>query len=238
MDVPINFLKMGKYLILLSIVVIPLYSLCQYEGTLEMQRSLLDAAPKGDIRKITIKIWYLGRQSIQQVPSIAITQDTISNLQVKYYLFIDSASSNHAYFTSFSDTAQLIAYSVKPDLFSKYGGWNLHSKEQFEFDNIQRLNDTVIRSKRFVRYNLTKPAGSDLFNFIVYGSCAEKHRILYVPSISKRIGCPVLRMDTYYNGRLTGIMQIEYGIKKLSAYERRVFNAWQKRLSLAEARVH
>ena len=152
-------------------------------------------------------------------------------IEVKYYLFIDSASNKHLYFMNFSDTAKFVAKSGNSDLFSKYGGWNLYSKAEFEHDKMERMADTIIDGKRLSRYNLFKARGKDhLFNFIVYGSCFEKNlRILYLPSIAKRIGCPIVRMDTYYNGQLTGRMDIEYVSNRLSAQEINVFRAWQKR---------
>ena len=158
-----------------------------------MQRYIFDSDPDRNNIKVTTTVWYSGAQSIQEVPTMDMTKTKTSKspkIEVKYYLFIDSASNKHLYFMNFSDTAKFVAKSGNSDLFSKYGGWNLYSKAEFEHDKMERMADTIIDGKRLSRYNLFKARGKDhLFNFIVYGSCFEKNlRILYLPSIAKRIG--------------------------------------------------
>ena len=224
---------MAKYIILLGIFITPLHLLSQTEGRMRMQRYIFDADPDWNNVKITTRVWYCGSQSVQEVSDIAMISDSLgkrTTVKVKYYLFIDSASNLHLYFTSFSDTAVLVAKSNKPDLFSKYGGWNLYSKIEFEYDRMLRMDDTVVDGKQLRRYTLIKAKGKDLFNFVFFASCSKTSLpLMYIPSIARKIGCPIVRMDTYYNGRLSGRMDIEYVTAHLSAAEKKVFRAWQRR---------
>lgn len=223
----------AKYLILLSFFLSPLYLLSQSEGKIQMQRSIFDADQYWNNVKIATKVWYCGSQSIQEVSDIAMTSDSSGKhitVNIKYYLFIDSLLNLHLYFTSFSDTAALIAKSNKPDLFSKYGGWNLYSKVEFEFDRMVHMKDTSINRRQLGRYDLIKAKGKDLFKFAVFVSCSNKNLpLIYIPSIARKIGCPIIRMDSYYNGQLSSRMDIEYVPGRLSAAEKKVFKTWSKK---------
>jgi hypothetical protein len=224
---------MTKYIILLGIFLPPLYSCSQIEGKIQMQRYVFDVNPNGNNFKITTTVWYSGAQSIQEVPTLVMTNDTLGRkvtTKVKYLLFIDSVSKMHLYFQSFSDTAVLVAKSNKADLFSKYGGWDLYSPVEFEYDSMRRMDDTVINGKQLTQYSLLKTKDKDLFNFVVYGLCSDKKLpLIYIPTIARRIGCPIVRMDTYYNGRFTGRIDIKYITGQLSVAEKTVFRAWQQK---------
>jgi hypothetical protein len=218
---------------LIGFFITPLHLLSQTEGRMRMQRYIFDANSDWNNVKITTNVWYCGSQSVQEVSDIAFISDSLgkrTTVNVKYYLFIDSALNLHLYFTSFSDTAVLVAKSNKPDLFSKYGGWNLYSKVEFDYDRMLSMDDTVVNGKQLSRYNLIKTKGKDLFNFIFFASCSQKSLpLIYVRSIARKIGCPIIRMDTYYNGQLSGRMDIDYVTTQLSTAEKKVFRAWQRR---------
>jgi hypothetical protein len=225
---------MSIYVVLFGILIAPLHSCSQVQvqGRIIMKRYIFDADPERKSVEIATNVWYCGNQSIQEVPSIdMITTSTENSVKtpVKYYLLIDSASGWHVYFRNFADTAQVIAKSRKQDLFSKYGGWNLYASRKFEYDSKRQLTDTIIEGNRLTRHDLFRIRDKDSFNFITYASCLHyNEKIWYLLSIAKQIGCPVIRMDTYYNGRLTGKMEIEYTSHELSHYERKVFEAWGK----------
>lgn len=206
----------------------------QVEGKMSISRHLFDADPDHKHIKITTNVWYFGHQTIQDVPTLEMTSNSAEKtlkIPVKYYLYIDSASNRHGYFRHFSDTARTIVKSKNSEIILKYGGWDLYSKKKFDYDTMRSLGDTLVNGRNLSRYSFIKVKDKDSFNFIVYASRSDyKQKIWYLLPISKQIGYPVIRMDTYYNGRLTGKIEIEYTASHLTPSERQIFRAWQKHL--------
>lgn len=216
---------------------IPFQAHSQVQGKVELDRNMFNAEKPSESVKIRASVSYKGNQSIQEVPYLDIKTDstgiTHTNVDVKYYLFIDPDLHEYFYYRNFSDTSKVVMHCKGGNPFEKYGGWDLYSDKKFDYDESQKLANTVISSNDYSRYRFRKIKNGKADDFILYTLCGKKEiPIIYLKPFSKEIGCPVVRLDTYYEGRLVSITQLQYISDTLTSKEKRVFQAWQKNLEL------
>jgi len=219
-----------RIILFLLVISINLYS--QPQGKVKLDHYTFNTDKSIQDLKISAIIWYNGSRSIQEVPHLNINTDstgTSTNSYVKYYLFIDSEEHQFFYYGNFSDTSKAIMHFTKIIPFEKYGGWDLYSNKLFKYNECKKLTDTVINGNRYSRYRLRKFNNDDINEFILYAICERKDvPIKYLKSFSEKIGCPIIRMDTYFADQLAGIAQITYISDSLTSYELKVFEAWEK----------
>ncbi|MEI9944970.1 MAG: hypothetical protein WDN26_12235 [Chitinophagaceae bacterium] len=155
---------------------------------------------------------------------------TKTNIYVKYYLFIDTDLRQYFYYGNFSDSSKAIIHFKGKNQFAKYGGWDLYSNKEFEYDSRLKLTDTTINEIVFNRNKFHRGNNNASNDFILYTVCEKENiPIRYMKSLSEKLGCPVTRMDTYYEGRLVAIDQFQYVSDTLTNEEIRIFSAWKKK---------
>jgi len=192
-----------------------------------MDRIIVDRDdPKKNVKMSTM-IWYLGTKSIQEVPSIDSKTDstrTSITVSVKYYLFIDSDLHTYIYFSTFSDTATIINYSKETKLFNKYGGWDPYPAKSFDYDSYVKITDTILNGISYNRHRFRKIIDGKKNDYIIYTCCKNKNApIKYLRPVSEQIGCPVVRMEMYFNHKLTGTTEFHYLTDTLTDAEVKVF---------------
>ena len=219
---------------ILFLLWIPLQVHSQVQGKAELEHYTFNPDMPNKGLKINIRIWYQGSQSIQEVPFIDSRQNSTgahTMVYVKYYLFIDTTQNQFFYYDSFSDTSKLIINFKGGNPFEKYGGWNLHSNKKFDYDDSKKITDTNINGSNYNRYRFRKIKDGKINDFILYALLKKRDvPVKYLKPFAEEIGCTVFRMDTYYEGRLTGIHQIKYLSDTLTDEEKRVFKAWPGKL--------
>ena len=210
----------------------PLQVYSQLKGKAELNRYMVNPDKPTENLTTKITIWYLGNQSIQEVPYLDSKTDstgTHTNAYIKYYLFIDPDLHQYFYYRSFSDTSKLLKHYKGVNPIKDQGGWDLYSNKEFNYESCKKLIDTLIDANNYSRYSFRKISNGKTNDFILYTNCEIKGvPIRYLKPFSKKLGCPVTRMDIYYEGRLTGISQFQYVSYTLMNEELKVFDAWKK----------
>jgi hypothetical protein len=212
---------------------IPLKVHSQLQGKVRLDYYSVNPNNPNETFKISTAVWYNGNKSIQEVPHIITKTDstgTKTKVDVKYYLFINSLSHEYFYYRNFSDTSKLAKHFKGGDPIEKYGGWDLYSTKKFDYDSSKKLVDTVIDGTNYSRYRFCKIRNGKTIDFILYATCEIKDLpVQYFKPFRKEISCPIIRQDTYFEGRLTGINRLQYVSDTLTSEEKKVFQSWQKK---------
>jgi hypothetical protein len=207
-----------------------LYS--QVQGKAQLDRYFFKPGRPEKGLKVGTCIWYVGKESIQEVPQLDTRTDstgTYTNTSIKYYLFINPGLRQYCYYKNFSDTSRLIMHFKSADSVIKYGGWDLYSDKKFEYDSYRKLGDTVVDGEQYGRYRFHKIKNGKKNDFVLYTSCEKKDvPVRYLKPFVKVVDCPVIRMDTYYENQLVSIAQLTYLSDVLTEKEIKVFNAWEQ----------
>jgi hypothetical protein len=226
---------MGKFLILFWLI--PLQVHPQIQGKIKLNYYTFNPNNPNEFSSLDQTVWYLGNQSIQNIPTLDIKTDstgTHMSTFVKYYLFIDPSSRKYFYYDGFSDTARLIKHFKKISPITKHGGWDMYANVKgFEYENSIKLSDTIFDGNVYGRYKFPKNTNGELNVFIAYVK-DEKFDIpiKLFKFFSDRINQTIVRMDTYYQGRLVGIMQLQYLSEKLTSEEEKIFKRWNRETKL------
>jgi hypothetical protein len=206
----------------------------QVQGKVKLDHYSVNQDSSKEIFKISHVVWYSGNQSIQEVPHINIRTDSTgseTNIYIEYYLFIDSNSHQYFYYRNFSDTARLVKHFKKTAPFEKYGGWDLYFVKKFDYDESKKITDTIIDGINYERYRYRKVNNGKTIDFILYASCEIKDLpVQYFKPFRKEISCPIVRQDTYFEGRLTGINRFQSISDTLTNEEEKVFQSWRKKI--------
>lgn len=206
----------------------------QGQGKVRLERSFLNPDNPSENTRINSTICHLGNQTIQEVPHITFTSDSSGDkheIFIKYYLFIDADKNQYLYFRNFSDTARVVMAFKGPGKMDRYGGWDIYADIKFAYTKSGKLTDTLVENVAYNRYIYTKSNGEFTNEFIMYANCnAKESKVKYLRTLSKEIGCPIFRMDTYFKGRLVSIAELKHVSDTLTEDEEKIFLAWTKKL--------
>ncbi len=204
----------------------------QIQGKVKLERLIIDRDDPKNNLKMNTTIWYTGTKSIQEVPAINIETDstgTYTKTSIKHYLLIDPSLQTYIYFSSFSDTSSIINYTKGINPFDKFGGWDLYSNKVFDYDSYIKITDTILDGVSYNRHRFRKIVDNKKNDFIIYTRCEKKRiPIKYLKPLGDKIGCPVIRMEIYFDGRLTGITQLHCLSETLTDAEAKVFQIENK----------
>lgn len=172
--------------------------------------------------------------SIQEVKHIDFKVDSAarsSEVSLLYFLLIDPGSQQYLYYSSFSDTSRLLYRFEGVNPVPKMGGWDMYSPKKFDYTSYRKIPDTCINRKVYGRFLFERASQGFANLLILYTDCKQSPRpVSYLKPFHQITGCPVVRMDTYSNGKLVGISQLVYVSEKLAPEERKVFTALEKKL--------
>jgi hypothetical protein len=218
--------------LLFFFVCISIQTFSQNQGKVRLDRLIADRDDSGKDLKMSTMIWYLGSNSIQEISTIDIKSDstgTYTTTSISHYLFIDPNLQTYIYFKTFSDTALIIKYSRGAKVFDKYGGWDLYSTKMFDYDSYMKTTDTTLNGISYSRHRFRKIVDRKKTDYVIYTNCQTPNiPVKYLKPVGERIGCPVIRMETYFNSRLTGITELHYIADTLTDAEIKVFQTWGK----------
>lgn len=219
--------------LLIHIIILVLFSTnihSQKEGKILLQHYTTGENDSSKGMLININIWYNNHISIQEIPYIKVLNDSLGtkrSIDIKYYLFIDSKLNRYRYYSSFSDTASIIYSSNNNSVFEKYGGWNMYSKNKVQYDKCIILTDSIVNGLKLGRHKYLNENNGVKSSFILYFLYDTNDTpINYLKYFADKIGKNIIRMDTFYGDKLTGIHKISYHSDTLSKYEKRIFQKW------------
>lgn len=185
------------------------------------------------------KIWIMDSLVIEEIMGVNIVRDENGketfDVIPERYTFINLKNKSIYEFSSFSDTAHLLAkYSEKNSrgkrnwLFFKYS-------DSLEFKDIQKLSDSVIDNYTFTRYQISKEQirkekSESRVLYRYYTDCREKNIFLtFHKRISENTNCAVLKSDIIYiDAKIFYHHNLVKQSSNLSYEELKVFNAWKK----------
>jgi hypothetical protein len=178
------------------------------------------------------KIWYKDSMVIQEIPGLHLYDSTGSEnrwVDTQWYTFIDLRTKTFYDYQSFSDTARLIKEYTQADSVPVVGGWNFYIQRDLPGQKpVIYLSDTTIESIIYKRIKLEEDKGNTTIGYL---RCDKKKSVFrFDNALSKNLGCPIVRMDLIpKEGLVYGSFSSSIVFVKdtLSAYEIRVFNAWE-----------
>lgn len=187
------------------------------------------AKPPLDIK---FRVWFKGSQSIQEVPELIFSEDSSgskASVIIKSHSYLDPDNNVCYNYASFSDTAKVLEWYSDMDSVVKKGGKNFYSNKRFEYDSSMNLSDTIVNGVNYGRIKLNKTVNGNKGHLIVYYRCDKKQLLIKTfKNVSDSIGCPIVRDDSYLNGKLFMIGEFEFVSDKLSESELKVFKAWEQ----------
>ena len=222
---------------MIAVITVPILSSSQSEGKVKLNRYTIDLENSDRSLLVSQTIWYKNEQSIQEIPHLNINTDSLgthTEINIKYYLFIDASLWLCYYFKDFSSKAKIVKSNKGNCQIQKLGGWDMNGVVPgFETENLARMSDTFLLGYKYERYLFEKQNNGNTNHYILY---AQKNKfeipIKLFKYFSDKIESSVVRMDTYYNNQLVGITHIEYLSDTLTTDETYLFQRWSKRLKL------
>jgi hypothetical protein len=223
-----------KITLVLNFLCLSLATIAQVEGKAVLERVMVDSEDSSRNIKTGSTIWYRDDMSIQEVKHIDLKVDSAARspkVSLLYFLLIDPGSQQYLYYSSFSDTSRLLYRFEGMNPVSRMGGWDMYSPKKFDYTSYRKIPDTSINGKVYGRFLFERASEGLANHLILYTDCKEPSRpVSYLKPFYSITGCPVVRMDTYSNGKLVGISQLVYLSDTLSPEERKVFTALEKKL--------
>ena len=186
----------------------------------------------GDTIEVKLRVLYRNNQTIQEVPQLNIVEDSSGKrtfTKILHYSYLDPGKNVCYNYRNFSDTAKVIKRYSNIDSVRIKGGWNFYSNKDFQYNSSTSLQDTVINGINYSRIRLDKDINGIGIYFHLYLRCDKKGTLIkYFKPISDKIGCPIVRIDTYEQNNLTISHEIEFVSDKLSQEEVKVLETWER----------
>ena len=188
-----------------------------------------------------LKIFYCDSLIVEQIKYLYMenkVMHTNRRTEVDHYTFIDLRHRMFYDYTSFSDTGRLIKKYSQPDSVPVFSGWNFYN-----FENIpasgpsQILPDTNIDGKDYKRYRFVNRHKKDSLTLndvtIAYADCKKKGTMFqYDKQFSEETGCPLIRMDKYFDGSKGPFTNISavllFDRNSLTQKEIEIFKKWEQ----------
>lgn len=181
---------------------------------------------------ISYRILFKKNRSIQEVPLIISSEDSSGEktlVKIKHYSYLNPDENVCYNYRELSDTAEVLENYSDIDSVSKSGGWNFYSNRKFEYNSSKNLSDTVINNFTYGRIKLDKKINDISGYLIIYFRCDKKGTLIKIfKPLSDSIGCPIFRDDSFIKNKLFMTRELEFISDKLSPYELKIFEAWER----------
>jgi len=201
----------------------------QDQGAIIIKRYLFEP---GITMNIDSKILYKNRLSIQEVVELNTREDSSGKsffTKVLFYTYLDPDKNLCYNYKSFSDTAKFINYYTNMDSTIINGGWNFYSNQKNFYDSLIDLKDTVINRVEYKRIRVdNETKNKKIYSNIYFFRCDRVGLLVnFNKSLSDKIGCSVVRVDTWKENKLITTVEILFLSDQLSKDEIKVFKAWE-----------
>ena len=110
-----------------------------------------------------------------------------------------------------------------------HGCWNVYSNQKNFYDSLIDLKDTVINRVEYKRIRVdNETKNKKIYSNIYFFRCDRVGLLVnFNKSLSDKIGCSVVRVDTWKENKLITTVEILFLSDQLSKDEIKVFKAWE-----------
>ena len=211
-------------------------------GVIEHRVRIYDSTRQGYLNEFIapdMKIWYKDNLVIEEIKTVKITDTSegiTKEVNVAYYLFIDTKSKVFYNYSSFSDTAKILNKYSQADTMEipGLGGWRFYASHDLNaIESPRFLADTTINYIVYKRVQLIVKGKNTLTTVIGYLRCDKKGTMFQIDkNFSKKMGCPMVRVDYLASPQdpLSVSTEIVFINDSLSKAELKVFEAWEKNM--------